>query len=77
MQKFIHIIALTASLVALIAGLWQGWGAWMSLQRMVVSYLAFYFTGALLALGIRLAPPDSSGGPAAARKTSEKMSRRP
>jgi hypothetical protein len=53
MGKLIHNVALLAMLVALAAGLWQDWGIWLTVKRMLVSYLAFYFFGSFLYLGVR------------------------
>lgn len=55
MQRLIHTVALGATLIALVAGLWQDWGTFTTLKRMAVSYLGFYFLGAVLALAVRLA----------------------
>ena len=63
MQKIIHNVALLASLVALTAGLWQDWGAWLTVKHMVISYLAFYFCGSILLLAFRAAPTiDKTAG---------------
>ena len=56
MPKIIHNVALLASLVALTAGLWQGWGAWLTVKHMGISYLAFYFLGAFLVLAFQAVP---------------------
>ena len=56
MQKFIHNISLLASLIALAAALWQDWGVWLTVERMLVSYLAFFFFGSFLSLAMRAIP---------------------
>lgn len=56
MQKFIHNISLLASLIALAAALWQDWGVWLTVQRMLISYLGFFFFGSFLSLAIRAIP---------------------
>lgn len=56
MQNFIHNVALLASLMALVAGLWQDWEVLTTLKRMLISYLAFYFLGSFLFLAIRVLP---------------------
>ena len=53
MQKFMHNVALSASLIALAAGLWQDWGIWLTVKRMLISYLGF-FCGSFLALALAI-----------------------
>jgi hypothetical protein len=64
MQRMVHTLALAAALVALVASLWQDWGTATTLKRMLISYLAFYFLGAVLALLVRLAGPAAGDRPA-------------
>jgi hypothetical protein len=54
MQKFIHNLALLASLVALGAGLWQDWGVWLAIKRMAISYLIFLAAGSLGLLAMQM-----------------------
>ncbi len=56
MQKFIHNVSLLASLIALAVGLWDDWGTWITMKRMLISYLGFFFLGSFLALVIRAIP---------------------
>jgi hypothetical protein len=56
MQNFIHSVALMASLMALVAGLWQDWEVLTTVKRMLISYLVFYFFGSFLSLAIRAIP---------------------
>jgi hypothetical protein len=56
MRSFIHNIALMASLMALVAGLWQDWEVLTTVKRMLVSYLMFFFFGSFLSLAIRAIP---------------------
>jgi hypothetical protein len=56
MRKFIHNIALLASLIALAAALWQDWGIWLTVKRMLISYMGFFFFGSFLSLAIRAVP---------------------
>jgi len=56
MRKFIHNIALSASLIALAAALWQDWGIWLTMKRMLISYMGFFFFGSFLGLSIRAVP---------------------
>jgi uncharacterized membrane protein len=51
----IHNVALLASLAALVAGFWQDWGTWLTVKRMLISYLAF-FCGCFLILAVRALP---------------------
>ena len=78
MQIVIHTLALGAALIALVAGLWQDWGTFTTLKRMFISYLAFYFLGAGMALVVRLVgameKPGSAGDetpPAAGEKAAK------
>ena len=68
MQKFIHNVALLASLVALAASIWQDWGLWTTVKRMLISYLSFYFFGSFLSLTVLAIPylerKQPSPGPA-------------
>jgi len=56
MQNFIHNVALMASLMALVAGLWQDWEVLFTVKRMLISYLMFFFFGSFLSLAIRAIP---------------------
>ena len=56
MQKFIHNVALLASLIALTCGLWQDWGVWLTVKRMFISYLGFFTCGSCLFLVFRAIP---------------------
>jgi hypothetical protein len=53
MQKFIHNLALLASLIVLSCGLWQDWAVWLTVQRMFISYLGFFLGGSGLSLAFR------------------------
>lgn len=54
MLKFIHKVALLASLIALAVGLWQDWEVWLTLKRMLISYLGFYLFGSFLSIAVRM-----------------------
>ena len=54
--RFINTAAMLAMLLVLISGLWQNWGLWVTVKRMIISYLAFFCLGSLLALMIRSVP---------------------
>jgi len=54
MYQVIHNLALGAALIALIASLWQDWGTFTTIKRMFLSYLGFFFLGALMALAVKL-----------------------
>jgi hypothetical protein len=56
MKDLIHHVALLASLMALIAGLWQDWEILATFKRMLGSYLVFFGVGACLALAVRFFP---------------------
>lgn len=53
MQKFIHNLALLASLIVLSCGLWQDWAVWLTVKRMFISYLGFIICGSGLFLAFR------------------------
>jgi hypothetical protein len=54
MYQIIHNLALGAALIALVASLWQDWGTFTTVKRMLVSYLGFFFLGAIMALAVKL-----------------------
>lgn len=56
MARFINTVALLAMLLVLVSGIWQNWGLWVTLKRMIISYLSFFCLGSLLALMIRSVP---------------------
>ena len=56
MYQLIHNLALAASLIALIAALWQDWGLLATVKKMVISYLGFFILGAIMTLIVRAVP---------------------
>ncbi len=54
MYQIVHNLALGATLIALVASLWQDWGTFTTIKRMLISYLGFFFLGALMALAVKL-----------------------
>jgi len=56
MQRIVNTIALLAAVITLGAGIWQDWGLLSTLKRMVLSYLGFFFLGALLAVVMMIIP---------------------
>ena len=56
MYQLIHNLALAASLVTLVAALWQDWGLLATVKKMVISYLGFFILGAIMALAVRAVP---------------------
>ena len=54
MYQIVHNLALGATLIALVASLWQDWGTFTTIKRMLVSYLGFFFLGALMTLAVKL-----------------------
>ena len=64
MYQLIHNLALAASLVALIAALWQDWGLMATVKKMIISYLGFFIFGAIMTLAVRIVPhfEDKSEG---------------
>ena len=53
MRRFIGTIAMTATFLVLVSGLWQDWGFLSTLKRMVIAYLGFFIMGSLMALSVR------------------------
>ena len=56
MYQLIHNVAMAASLVALIAALWQDWGLLATMKKMIISYLGFFIFGAIMALVVKSVP---------------------
>ncbi len=56
MQKFIHNVALLASIIVLSCALWQDWGMWLTVKRLLISYLGFFTIGSCLFLAFRSVP---------------------
>jgi hypothetical protein len=54
MYQIVHNLALGATLIALVAGLWQDWGTFTTIKRMLISYLGFFFLGTLMTLAVKL-----------------------
>jgi hypothetical protein len=55
MQRLINTLAMTAAVVALMAGLWQDWSLLTTLKRVLITYLGFFFLFALMVLGVKAA----------------------
>jgi len=74
MYQIIHNLALAATLIALVAGLWQDWGVFTIVKRMLISYLGFFCLGAVMALAVKLVgalEKDHLGEPEQSNATSE------
>ena len=54
MYQIVHNLALGATLIALVASLWQDWGTFTTIKRMLISYFGFFFLGALMTLDVKL-----------------------
>lgn len=54
MYQFIQTLSLGAVLITLVVSLWQDWGTFTTLKRMLISYLMFFFVGALMSLAVKL-----------------------
>ncbi len=54
MYQLINNLALAATLIALVAGLWHDWSLLTTVRRMAVSYLGFFFLGGFMALAVKL-----------------------
>ncbi len=55
-SRIVNTVALAAALVALAACLWQEWGLLVTLKRVILSYLGFFFLGSIMALTIKAVP---------------------
>lgn len=73
--KIIHNLALGAVLVALVASLWQDWGTLTTIKRMFISYLSFFFLGAVMVLAVKLVGALEKDHPDKTDTGSEKASR--
>ena len=56
MHRFVNTLAMTAAVLTLGAGLWQDWGLFATMKKMFLSYLGFFFLGALLTLAVVSVP---------------------
>lgn len=56
MQRIINTLAMMAAVVTLGTGIWQDWGLLSTVKRMILSYLGFFFLGAILAVAIMIIP---------------------
>ena len=54
--RIVNSMALAAAVVALGTCLWQEWGLFITLKRVVMSYLGFFFLGSILALAVKAVP---------------------
>lgn len=56
MHRVVNILAMVALVVTLGAGLWQDWGLFTTLKRMIFAYLGFFFLGGILTLAVLAVP---------------------
>ncbi len=75
MHRFVNTLALTAAVVTLGAGLWQDWGLLVTMKKVLLSYMGFFFLSGLMALAFLAVPLFETGdkskvdnGPEEARK---------
>ncbi len=68
MHRFVNIIALTALVVTLGTGLWQDWGLFTTMKRMILSYLGFFFLGGILTLAVLSVPLFENDAPEISKK---------
>jgi len=54
MYQVVNNLALAATLIALVAGLWHDWSLLTTVKRMAISYLGFFFMGGFMALAVKL-----------------------
>jgi hypothetical protein len=55
-SRIVNTMALAAAVVALATCLWQEWGLFTTLKRVILSYLGFFFLGSVLALIFKAVP---------------------
>jgi hypothetical protein len=56
MHRIVNTLALTALVITLGAGLWQDWGVFTTMKRMILSYLGFFLLGGMLTLAVLSVP---------------------
>jgi len=56
MHRIVNILAMSALVVTLGAGLWQDWGMLTTMKRMFLAYLGFFFLGGILTLAVLSVP---------------------
>jgi hypothetical protein len=54
MYQIIHNLALAAALIVLVVSLWQDWGLFPTVKRMLISYLGFFFLSSIMVLAVKL-----------------------
>lgn len=77
MYQVVNNLALAASLIALVAGLWHDWSLLTTVKRMAISYLGFFFLGGFMALAVKLVgalEKDHPGGSREGEKDQPKAS---
>ena len=72
MHRLVNILALTALVITLGAGLWQDWGLFTTLKRMILSYLGFFFLGGILTLAVVSVPLFENNTSEIVEKTKDK-----
>ncbi len=55
-SRIVNTMALAAALVALSTCLWQEWGLFITLKRVILSYLGFFFLGSVMAIIVKAVP---------------------
>lgn len=55
-SRVINTLALAAAVIALATCLWQEWGIFTTLKRVILSYLGFFFLGSIMALAVKAVP---------------------
>jgi len=54
MYQVVNNLALGATLIALVAGLWHDWSLLTTVKRMAISYLGFFIMAGSMALAVKL-----------------------
>ncbi len=58
--RLVHNVALVAALTVLVASLWHDLSLLTTVKRMLISYLGFFFLGAVMALTVKFVGTDDS-----------------
>lgn len=72
MHRLVNILAMTALVITLGTGLWQDWGLFTTMKRMILSYLGFFFLGGILTLAVVSVPLFENNTSEIVEKTKDK-----
>ncbi len=68
MHRIVNTLAMSAAVITLGAGLWQDWSLLVTLKRMLLSYMGFFFLAGILAVAVLSVPmfekkPENKNSP--------------